>query len=104
MEVVAHYGVEVVGRFGRICQKYDFWKVRRLARNPSKKMRLDESFRTVPVSCHLEVVVKSYGQTAGNISRNIFTYFWVFWLRFDLKQIKQFAFSLCQVRFDSKYV
>ena len=29
---------------------------------PSKKMRLDESFRTVPVSCHKEVVVKSYGQ------------------------------------------
>ena len=31
-------------------------------RNPSKKMRLDESFRMAEVSCHLEVVVKSYGQ------------------------------------------
>ena len=41
---------------------FDFWKVLGLGRNPSKKMRLDESFRTVPVSCHLEVVVKSYGQ------------------------------------------
>ena len=39
-------------------------------RNPSKKMRLDESFRMVPVSCHLEVVVKSYGQNTVNMSRN----------------------------------
>ena len=45
-----------------LVRKCDFWKVPGLARNPSKKMRLDESFRTVPVSCHLEVVVKSYGQ------------------------------------------
>ena len=29
---------------------------------PSKKMRFDENFRLVPVSCHLEVVVKRYGQ------------------------------------------
>ena len=37
--------------------------------NPSKKMRLDESFRMVPVSCHLEVVVQSYGQNTVNMSR-----------------------------------
>ena len=45
-----------------LVRKSDFCKVPGLARNPSKKMRLDESFRSVPVSCHLEVVVKSYGQ------------------------------------------
>ena len=45
-----------------LVENFDFWKVLGLARNPSKKMRLDESFRTVPVSFHLEVVVKSYGQ------------------------------------------
>ena len=33
-----------------------------ILRNPSKKMGLDESFQMVPVSCHLEVVVKSYDQ------------------------------------------
>ena len=38
--------------------------------NPSKKMRLDESFRMAQVSCHLEVVVKSYGQNTVNMSRN----------------------------------
>ena len=35
---------------------------------PFKKMRLDESFRMVPVSCHLEVVVKSYDQNTVNMS------------------------------------
>ena len=104
MEVVTCDGMEVVARFGQICQENDFWKVLGLARNPSKKMRLDESFRMVRGSCHLEVVVKSYGQNTVTISRNIFAYFWAFWLRFDLKQIKSFAFSLCQVRFDLKYV
>ena len=39
-------------------------------RNPSEKVRLDESFRMVPVSCHLEVVVKSYGQNVVVMSRN----------------------------------
>ena len=39
--------------------------------NPSKKMRLDESFRMVPVSCHLEVVVKSYDQITKITSRQI---------------------------------
>ena len=39
-----------------------------------------------------------------SISRNIFACFWAFWLRFDLKQIKSFAFSLCRVRFDLKDV
>ena len=48
--------------------------------NPSKKMRLDESFRMVPVSCHLEVVVKSYGQITvwenvmGKWGRNVMDY------------------------------
>ena len=36
-------------------------------RNPSKKMRLDESFRMAPVSCHLEVVVKSYVQITEHV-------------------------------------
>ena len=40
-------------------------------RNPFKKMRLDESFRMAPVSCHLEVVVKSYGQITKITSRQI---------------------------------
>ena len=52
-------------------QKCDFWKVLGLARNPSKKMRLDESFRMVRVPCHLEVVVKSYGQITKITSRQI---------------------------------
>ena len=54
----------VVGRLSLVVlvRKSDLWKVLGLARNPSKKMRLDESFRMVPVSCHLEVVVKNYGQ------------------------------------------
>ena len=51
-----------------LVENFDFWKVLGLARNPSKKMRLDESFRSVPVSCHLEVVVKSYGQITEVIS------------------------------------
>ena len=54
--------MEVVGRFGQICEKNAIF------RNPSKKMRLDEGFRMVPVSCHLEVVVKSYGQITEIIS------------------------------------
>ena len=59
-----------IGRLGLVVlvRKCDFWKVPGLARNPSKKMRLDESFRMVPVSCHLEVVVKSYGQITEIIS------------------------------------
>ena len=40
-------------------------------RTPSKKMRLDESFRMAPVSCHLEVVVKSYGQITKITSPHI---------------------------------
>ena len=53
-----------IGRLGLVVlvRKSDFCKVPGLDRNPSKKMRLDESFRSVPVSCHLEVVVESYGQ------------------------------------------
>ena len=38
--------------------------------NRSKKMGLDERFRMVRVSCHLEVVVKSYGQNTVSMSRN----------------------------------
>ena len=56
------WGWDGVSSLARFVQKCDFWKVLGLARNPSKKMRLDESFRMVPVSCHLVVVVKSYGQ------------------------------------------
>ena len=61
-------------------QKCDFWKVLGLARNPSKKMRLDESFRMVRVPCHLDVVVKSYGQITvwenvmGKWGRNVMDY------------------------------
>ena len=43
-------------------QKCDFWKVLGLARNPSKKMRLDESFRMVQSACHFVAYIKSYGQ------------------------------------------
>ena len=43
-------------------QKCDFWKVLRLARNPSKKMRLDESFRMVQSACQSVAYIKSYGQ------------------------------------------
>ena len=70
MEVVTYDGMEVVGRFGRICGSVwpDLSK-NAIFRNPSKKMRLDESFRMVPVSCHLEVVVQSYGQNTVNMSR-----------------------------------
>ena len=35
-------------------------------RNPSKKMRLDESFHLPPVACHNSIVVKSYGQITKN--------------------------------------
>ena len=61
-------------------QKCDVWKVLGLARNPSKKMRLDESFRMVRVPCHLEVVGKSYGQITvwenvmGKWGRNVMDY------------------------------
>ena len=50
-------------------QKCDFWKVLRLARNPFKKMRLDESFRMVQSACHLVAYIKSYGQNTVNMSR-----------------------------------
>ena len=50
-------------------QKCDFWKVLRLARNPSKKMRLDESFRMVQSACHFVAYIKSYGQKTKVISR-----------------------------------
>ena len=71
MEVVAYDGMEAVARFGRICGSVwpDLSK-NAIFQNPSKKMRLDESFRMVPVSCHLEVVVKSYGQNTVNMSHN----------------------------------
>ena len=51
-----------------LVEKTDFWKVLGLARDPSKKMRLDESFPMVQVSCHLEVVVRRYGQITEIIS------------------------------------
>ena len=55
--------MEVVARFGRMCGSvWSDLSKNAIFRNPSKKMRLDESFRIIPVSCHLEVVVKSYGQ------------------------------------------
>ena len=59
-----------VGLAGSV-KKCVFWKVLGLTRNPSKKMRLDESFRMVRVPCHLEVVVKSYGQITNITSRQI---------------------------------
>ena len=40
-----------------------------ICRNPSKKMRLDESFRMVPVSCHLEVVVKNYDKLLKSLQK-----------------------------------
>ena len=43
-------------------KKCDFWKVLGLARNPSKKMRLDESCRMVQSACHFVAYIKSYGQ------------------------------------------
>ena len=60
---MAQDGMEVVARFGRMCGSVwpDLSK-NVIFQNPSKKMRLDESFRMVPVSCNSEVVVKSYGQ------------------------------------------
>ena len=70
--MVAYDGMEAVARFGRICGSVwpDLSK-NAIFQNPSKKMRLDESFRMVPVSCHLEVVVKSYGQITKITSRHI---------------------------------
>ena len=50
-------------------QKYDLWRVLGLARNPSKKMRLDESFRMVQSACHFVTYIKSYGQKTKVISR-----------------------------------
>ena len=52
-----------------LAQKCDFWKVLGLARNPSKKMRLDESFRMVQSACHFVTYIKSYGQKTKVISR-----------------------------------
>ena len=52
-----------------LIQKCDFWKVLGLARNPSKKMRLDESFRMVQSACHFVAYIKSYGQKTKVISR-----------------------------------
>ena len=43
-------------------QKCDFWKVLRLARNPSKKMRLDESCRMVQSACESVAYMRSHGQ------------------------------------------
>ena len=40
-------------------------------RNPSKKMRLDESFHLPPVACHNSIVVKSYGQITKITSPHI---------------------------------
>ena len=65
------WGWDGVSGLVRFVQKCDFWKVLGLARNPFKKMRLDESFRMVRVPCHLEVVVKSYGQITKITSREI---------------------------------
>ena len=56
-------------------QKCDFWKVLGLARNPSKKMRLDESFRMVQSACHLVAYIKSYGQKTKVIAREHVAYF-----------------------------
>ena len=55
-------------------QKCNFWKVLGLARNPSKKMRLDESFRMVQSACHLVAYIKSYGQKTKFITRQHFAY------------------------------
>ena len=57
-------------------QKCNVWKVLGLARNPSKKMRLDESFRMVQSACHLVAYIKSYGQKAKVIARGNLVYFW----------------------------
>ena len=57
-------------------QKCDFWKVLGLARNPSKKMRLDESFRMVQSACHLVAYIKSYDQKTKVVARQNFVYFW----------------------------
>ena len=53
------YGVSGLVGLGR---NSDFWKVLGLARNPFKKMRLDESFRMVRVPCRNSASIKSYGQ------------------------------------------
>mgnify|MGYP003321509354 CR=1 FL=1 len=58
-----------------LVQKSDFWKVLGLARNPSKKMRLDESFRMVQSACHLVAYIKSYGQKTKIIARRQVAYF-----------------------------
>ena len=52
-------GMVVVGRFGSVWP--DLSK-NAIFQNPSKKMRLDESFHLLPVACHNSIVVKSYGQ------------------------------------------
>ena len=68
--VICRDTVEVVGRFGWIREKKTFFAgsvKNAIFRNPSKKMRLDKSFRMVPVSCHLEVEVKSYGQNTVKV-------------------------------------
>ena len=56
-------------------QKCNFWKVLRLARNPSKKMRLDESFRMVQSACQSVAYIKSYGQKTKVIARENVAYF-----------------------------
>ena len=51
-------------------QKCDFWKVLGFTRNypkPPKKMRLDESFRMVQVSCPLVACIKRYGQNTVSL-------------------------------------
>ena len=50
-------------------QKCDFWKVLGSDRNPSKKMRLDESFRMVQSACQSVAYIKNYGQNTKFIAR-----------------------------------
>ena len=96
-----------VGLAGSV-KKCDFWKVLGLARNPSKKMRLDESFRMVRVPCHLEVVVKSYGQITvwenvmGKWGRNVMDYIFggIHWTPSKAVVISShyfFSFLLCSI-------
>ena len=70
MEVVAYDGMEAVAQFGRISGSVwpDLSKNVNF-QNPSKKMRLDESFRMVQLACHFVTYIKSYGQKTKVISR-----------------------------------
>ena len=69
------WGWDGVSGLVRFVQKCNFWKVLGLARNPSKKMRLDESSPMVQSAFQSMAYIKSYGQKTKVIAHQNLAHF-----------------------------